>query len=347
MKNRLLIFATVALCAIGMISCGNPAEPENINLTYDNAEQFVVNMGQYDGLTVEASKEEVTDDMLNYYVDYFYSVEAMELENWPAANGDTVVMDYVGKIDGVAFNGGTGNDQKLVLGSGSFIPGFEDGLIGVKKGDVLDLNLKFPDDYRETSIAGKDCVFSVTVKGVIPAICDEAIAALGSNLYKTVAEFKTFASEVTAGYASDDYQQEVVFGAVNQIIASTEFAEIPESILNLEKEVINETYASVAAQYGVGVSEYLSLGGSSIDSLAREYAQQEIVFYNIAKAQNLYPSEEDITENAELFATYYGYENVDAYFAENPKEDFINTLISNNVYNYLLEVTNVIAPTEE
>lgn len=342
MKNRILMFAMAAIAAIGMISCGNPAEPEvkTDNLTIDNVDEYVVSLGEYKGLTVSIDEETVTDDMLDYYTDYFFSIEAQNITGYAAKEGDTVVMDYVGRIDGATFNGGSANDASLVLGSHNFIDGFEDGLIGVAAGEKRDLNLVFPENYYE-EYAGKAVVFEVTVKYVIPAFSDEAVALLHSDSYSTASEYQYFVEQAITEYVREDNNNAVVNAVLDRVIAETQFKDFPASFIDQQKQIVVNQFLETAASYGLDVATYLEYCGTSVETLTDLFAKQQVVFYVICNREGLYPSEQDIADNAALFAEYYGYDSADAYFAETSKEEFINTLIGSNVFEYLLGVTNV------
>lgn len=123
-----------------------------------------VDLGDYKGIELTKSITKVTDDEVTNEMES----KAVELtgSDVTVEDGDTAIIDFVGKLNGVAFDGGTASNYELEIGSGSFIDGFEDGLIGVKKGDTVDLNLTFPESYPSTELAGKDVVFTVTVNGV-------------------------------------------------------------------------------------------------------------------------------------------------------------------------------------
>lgn len=341
MKKRIIMFALAAIAAISMVSCGKQAEPEVKTLTIDNVDEYIVSLADYKGLSVEADKEVLSDDMLEYYTSYFFSLEAQNITGWAAKAGDTVVMNYVGKIDGVAFNGGTANGAELVLGSNSYIPGFEDGLIGCVAGESRTLNLTFPEDYANVEYAGKTAVFEVTVQYVVPEFGDDAVAALNSTTYTTAGDYRYFVEQALNEYILEDYNNAVVQAALDQIISNSQFNEFPESFLDAQKELVVSQYLDTATGYGIDVATYLGYCGTSLEELTDLFAKQQAVFYSICNKEGLYPSEQDIADNAALFAEYYNYESVEAFYADNSRDDFINTLIGSNVFEYLLGVTTV------
>ncbi|WP_243130543.1 MULTISPECIES: trigger factor, partial [Roseburia] len=123
-----------------------------------------ITIGQYKGLTLDNSVEAVTDDMVDGRVQEELQNKAEEVTEGTVQNGDIVTINYVGTKDGVAFDGGTANNYELTIGSGTFIDGFEDGIIGMKKGQTKDLDLTFPEEYSSEELAGQEVVFKVTLQ---------------------------------------------------------------------------------------------------------------------------------------------------------------------------------------
>ncbi len=145
MKRILATIMTVALTASVFAGCGNSTEEKN--LSDIDLEKYVTSLGEYKGLELTGTKTEITDEYLESYIDYVLenSKESVEVTGRAVQTGDVVNIDYEGKQDGVAFEGGTGKGYDLTIGSNTFIDGFEDGLIGCNVGDTVDLNLTFPD----------------------------------------------------------------------------------------------------------------------------------------------------------------------------------------------------------
>ena len=201
MKRYWKKFTAIFLALLMVLSgCGNgkkesETEPETLSplINIENIEEYV-NLGTYLGVEAEKASAELTDkeieDAINEVLDSYKDYE--QIKEGVVAEGDTVGIDYVGKLDGQAFEGGTGS-YDLKIGSNSFIDGFEDGLIGVKIGETVDLNLTFPADYKSADLAGKAVVFTVTVKykqgteKVRPELNEEFAKKLG---YKTVEALK-------------------------------------------------------------------------------------------------------------------------------------------------------------
>lgn len=353
MKNRILVFAMAAVAAIGMISCGNPqGDAEQVKtknkITAENVDSYVTDIGNYVGLTVEAQKEEMTEDMILYYTQFFFESEASAVTSWVSEIGDTVNVDFVGKIDGKAFEGGTGTNESIVIGSHTYIEGFEDGLVGAKAGDELVLNLKFPETYKNEELAGKTCTFDVKVNSVIPALTDESVKALNNELYASVSEFNIYIKDVLTGYLQKNYEEEVVQGIITKLIETSTFADFTEDILKAEKETVLESYKPYADAYEIEPEYYLELLGTSSDELSLVYAKQHTLLYKIAKENDLLPTEDELFEQIEPYIEYYDdiSSAEDYYEKEMTRDDLFEAVMLNKVYDYLLGVTEVVAPKE-
>lgn len=325
----------------------NPAvlpEHEGLMVDMDSVDMLILKMADYKGITVVASKEEITDDDVDYYSSLLFNDEAVGLEIGEAHDGDTVTINYVGTIDGVAFQGGTADGQQLTLGSHSYIAGFEEGLVGAVKGETRELNLKFPDSYGNADLAGKDCVFTVTVTAITPGLSDEAVAMLNNEAYTNVAEYKEYVRNELEDYYRADYEDAVVFGAIEQIVADSEFAGIPESIIAPERENAYSSYEETAMYYGMDVDTLLTYYGMDLDSVALNYARQKLIFYKIAKEEGLYPDDAALDAFfTDTIPVGDSYSSLDEYYAAVTKEYAVQQYVIFNVYDFLLANTVAIA----
>jgi len=290
-------------------------------LTVDNVDDCIVKFGNYKGLTVSDLEpyEPVTDEEAEYYAEYYFypSDAAVLTSDVVAKEGDTVVINYVGTIDGVAFNGGTADGQELTLGSNSYIAGFEDGLIGAVPGETRELNLTFPETYGNTDLAGKDCVFTVTVTGIKLAFSDEGVAAIGLAEASNVKEYVAATKEILEEYYTEQYKNSIAGALLDMIIADSEFNAIPEELLEYERQEVYAAYYEDAYSYGLDVDTYLSYMSVSVDEIAESYAKQLIVFTKIGKEEGLSPS------NAELVAYFTPMLDGSGY---STAEEYINTV---------------------
>lgn len=282
----------------------NPVRPESLG---------EIKLGEYKGITVNTAEPyTVTDEDVESYLEYGilpnYTEEAETVED-----GDTVNIDYEGKIDGKAFDGGTAKGQSLVIGSGSYIEGFETGLIGAKKGDKVSLNLKFPEDYGKEELNGKDVVFDVTVNSVSrKRVLDDALAKeIGTkDLQKevnTVDELKTaIKSQMQESY---DYQnrQQLSYDAIDAVVKNSEVTPSEEAVSWKVDDLVKNYYDPMLKQsYGFGLAQMLSMQGQSLDAfktdirdMAEQTISQMLVMESIAAAENFKVTDADIQKFAE------------------------------------------------
>lgn len=276
-----------------------------------------VTLGEYKGLPVTVAKVEVTDEEVDAQVQFFLNAcgEYVAVDR-AAELGDVVNIDYRGLKDGEAFDGGTAEGSDLTLGSGQFIDGFEDGLVGAKKGEQRSLNLTFPEEYHSEELAGQDVVFEVTVNEVkqleIPEL-DDAFVTKNFPEYANVAEFDEALRETLREQEqalSDNQRDTDLIQAIladSEVVCSTE--EINEAYnLQLNSHIMQ------AAAYGADLENYASMFGmteaefkAQVRDAAREMAKQEVVLKEIARAENLTVDDADKEE----LAKSYGYESAE------------------------------------
>lgn len=296
---------------------GTEAETLAPPVQIENISEYVT-LGQYKGVEAEKASDVLGDDEIETAIEEFCAAyaEPEQLTEGTVAEGDTVYIDYVGKIDGAEFSGGTG-DYELTIGSDSFIDGFEDGLIGVEVGSTVDLNLKFADDYHNSDVAGKDVVFTVTVHYIIGEdIVPEFDDALAAQL--EFADAEAMKADLVA------YLQEQKTAAVQSEFESAAWMKVLENceILKEHEEIYNSYYENFLAQYeyvaymyGMTLESYLSAAGADATefyAMADEYAkacmEQELICRAIVAAEGMTVSEEDYQATlSEYFTSYTDY----------------------------------------
>lgn len=345
MKKRLLSVLMILALSVCLGACkdaGNEQTEEEFKLSFDTVDTILPTIGQYSGLTADVEKVEITDDMVEEYANEFFTYEASSIENWVARNKDTVVIDFVGKIDGVAFEGGTATNQELVLGSGNYIAGFEEGLLGVVEGDKRELELTFPETYGNAELAGKPCTFDVTVIAVIPGLYDESITALGNEMYKDAADYKVMVSQLLEVYLQDNQRTEVVTKVLSELIETSDFGEFPEEYIELQRNNVLKAFEEDAAYYGLDVKTYLEYCGSSVEAVADDYARQQAVFVKIAKEQGIDVSEAEIDEFVDEMVLYYdSVSSAEEIYQQQSREEIYMSLLCEKVSDYLVSVTNI------
>ncbi|WP_411130807.1 trigger factor [Weissella confusa] len=315
-----------AVAEAGVTTVGQPKiDAESMNkgeawvLTAEVELAPEIELGEYKGVKVPASDVTVSDEELDAEITRLQEGQAeLVLVDAPAKNGDTVVIDFVGSVDGVEFDGGKGENYSLELGSGSFIPGFEDQLVGAKAEDVVNVNVTFPEEYQAADLAGKDALFVVTVHEVkakeVPALDDEFAKDIDEEV-ETLAELKDKVKarlKTSKEDAAKDAKEDAAIAAVVDN-ASVEGGQIPDSMIHEDvHRQMNQFFASMQQQ-GISPELYYQITGSSEDDLHKQYEEgaerrvkTNLVLEAIVKAENIKPSADDIAAEVKSLADQYG-----------------------------------------
>ena len=280
----------------------------------------------YDKYSSEVTDEEVTD-YLNQLVEYYSSMGTeghepdTEHEAVPVAEGDVLNIDYVGTIDGEAFSGGTANGAYLQIGSGRFIPGFEEGLIGANVGDTVTLNLTFPEDYSNTDLAGKAAVFTVTINGfakTVPLTAENLVTEMG---YESLDAVKEDLKSVIAGnkQSEEDYITSQVYTYATQVVGLSEFGDISEEVQSKYDSTL-KIYSDAATNYGYTLEAYVTslMGYESLEAFQDKLKENceiqvksEILFAQIAKDEGIVITDDEYKEALYEAALSAGYNETD------------------------------------
>lgn len=310
--------------------------------------QYLTFTADYKGLALTvAPRTEVTDAMAEELVlrtyNNFITADNGGITDRAVAVGDTINLDYAGTEDGVAFQGGTATGQTLTIGSGQFIPGFEDGLVGVMPGETVELNLTFPEDYNP-AMAGKEVVFTVKVNFILAATVDEmadsTIATLTNGEYETVEAFTAYCREYLEHSAEYQYKagmQNAVIAALEKI---AECKEVPEGLVAKYAENIRISLDRQAAQFGVTADDFCSYYyGMDAESYAAQAseasARQAMIFQYIANEENLNISDDELAESIQKFADENGYASVDELLASEDKEELREYFMFEKVVDFI------------
>ena len=394
-KNRLILTAAVAVSVMALAACGSSNKtPEATTaaaeateasasdtatasqLSADDPEiqaleatevpelpkfsdMGTVKLCDLTGITVETSpKLTVDEDMVNSQIDYLRKNYLTETED-AAKEGDTVNIDFVGKMDGEAFNGGSGTSYDLVLGSGSFIDGFEDQLIGAKKGEKLEVNVTFPESYpNNPDLAGKPAVFDVTVNKVstMPELTDQWVKEHAEDMGSKASDVASFRVEQQALLqAQVDYQYNntIQQDALQQIVDASEFT-VSDAMQKYAEDYVISQEVSTAKQYGHGLADMLNMYGMSVDdfkeeisSYATDYAKQRMVVAAIANEQGIKSSDQLIDELAVELSGLAGKELnkiqlIEQYGGDAVKDEAVNKA----VLDYVQTQVKVVETTE-
>ena len=325
-------------------------------LSGNNVADYVT-LGEYTGVEVSVDAPVVTDEYLDSYIDYVLQSNMVKTEvtDRPVEEGDIVNIDYEGKIDGVAFDGGTAQGYDLTIGSGAFIDGFEDGLIGAQSGETLDVNVTFPEDYPGEEVAGKDAVFTVTVNSIsvesLPELTDEFVQGLDVGV-NTVEEYRQYAYDLLMEEEQNTHDSNAEVAILEAVMANSELQDPPEDMTNryYSRMIDNMTY--YASMYGYDLETFLSIQGTSEDAIRESSVQagQEIITMQaIAEAEGLSVTDEELDAEIESNAGSLGYDDVEEYRASLDVEGYREYMMSEKVLDFLLEnavVTDVEPETE-
>ncbi len=263
-----------------------------------------VTLGDYKGLTVEVTKQEVTDADIDARIeqDRQKVARTVDVEGRALENGDTVNLDYAGSVDGVAFEGGTAEGQTLTLGSNQFIPGFEEQMVGMNIGEEKDLNVTFPEQYHAAELAGKAAVFHVKVNSAthteLPELNDEFAA--DASEYNTFAEYKDSIVKELNEKAAKNNEVAVENALVEKATANAQM-DIPEAMIRDQVNYILREMQMRMAYQGLRLEDYLKYTGQTVEQLAGMYkgeaeqrVKMELTLEAIRKAEGVEPTDEDV-----------------------------------------------------
>ncbi len=297
------------------------ASEESVTLVFNCIVSPEVTLGEYKGLDIHKDEVQVSDEdvdaelskVQDRYADWVIREEAEE-----AVLGDQVTIDFVGKKDGEAFEGGSGENYPLELGSNTFIPGFEDQLVGVKSGDVKDVNVTFPEDYQAKDLAGQEAVFTVTVHDIKykdrPEVNDELIAQLKRDGVETVEKFKEVTREDLTKQrekaAEEKFTSEVV-----EAVSNNATVDIPAVMIESEVDSMLQQFGQQMQQSGFTLEQYFQATGQSEADMkatmrpeALSRVKNALVLQAVVKAENIEVSDEDVEKEYNEMSTLYNME---------------------------------------
>lgn len=332
MKKKIITLILGICTAAALAGCGKISNDK-------------ITIEQYKGLEVqkvEAGK--VTDEAVEESIQSTLQANSTknDVTDRAVQEGDIATIDYVGKKDGVEFDGGSATDYPLAIGSGQFIDGFEEGIIGHNIGETFDLNLTFPEQYSSAELAGQDVVFTVTVKGiqevVLPELTDEFIQEV-SETSKTVEEYK---KEVKADLersneatAKSTLQQNVW----KALIEKCKVEKYPEDKKKELTDNVNAQYGQMAAMYGLADAETLvkQVFGITIEEMVENTIKQEFAVELIAEKEGLKVSDKDYKAGVKKYAEQYGYDDTAEFEKIIGKDNLKKVILQEQVTDWLVE----------
>ena len=277
-----------------------------------------VTLGKYMGVTVTKIDTSVSEDEVNEALEQQRNNNArtISVTDRPVAVGDTAVIDFEGFVDGVAFEGGKGENQPLEIGSHTFIDTFEDQLVGKNAGDEVEVNVTFPEQYQAADLAGKPATFKVKINEIktkeLPELDDEF--AQDVSEFDTLAEYKESLKKNLEEKKEDEAKRTQEDEAIQKIIDKSKM-DIPEAMIDTQCETMIEEFAQRIAQSGLSMDQYLQFSGLTVDGLKEQVRpealsriQASLVLEQIAKDENIEVSDEDVNAEIEKMAASYGME---------------------------------------
>ncbi len=348
MKKKMALLAAVILLAGSLSACGKKAE----YIREITASDYVT-LGDYKGIEVTISDPEAeAQQNVEEYLAYLDSIntELVEVtDRTVVEEGDTVNIDYTGYRDGVAFDNGAATGQDLTIGSGSFIPGFEDGLIGKEVGETVMLDLTFPADYRSEEMAGAEVTFEVVINSISILEQQELTVEFANEMTQldcsTVEEFKETIYNLFYEDAVSANENEIASTIAQSVMANCIFEEPPEKMVERYCDMQIEDMTTQLSAYGTDLNTYMQTyyGMNSEEYMqvfkedAAKMAQQYIMFQAIADAEGLNLSEEEISQAMAVQAGTYGYSSVEEFKEEIGEEVLYEYLMAEKVMDFLEE----------
>ena len=292
-------------------------------------------------VTEEAVNDYIQNSVLPYYPVYTKG------DKTTVESGDVVNIDYTGTLNGEAFDGGSDTGYNLEIGSGQFIDGFEDGLIGANVGESRDLNLTFPEDYPSADMAGQAVVFHVTVNGIMNAAdatldtVDDAYVAQNFSTYglSTVDDMNAYFTDMLSSQYENERLMDLQTKVMEQLEAGCE-VELPEGLLDARKDqVIQQTEASaqqagssyedyIASYYGYSTAEEFE---AYVEETLQEQLVQELILEAIVEDQDVSINTADFDDFVAQYVSYYGFEDEEAFFENYGGEDFVKLSFAENI----------------
>ena len=315
-----------------------------------------VEVTQYKGLQGEKAEAEVTPDEVDRELDRMRERNSRTsvIEDRAAQNGDITVIDFEGFIDGVAFEGGKGENHSLTLGSGSFIPGFEEQIIGHSTGDEFDVAVTFPQEYNATELAGKEAVFKVKIHEIkvkeLPELDDDF--AKDASEYETMAELKKSVEDDILEHKKEDtekmFEEQVLMALTDNVKA-----EIPDVMTAKKAKQLTDNFVQRISQQGADLETYLMYTGldkETFDAQMTEQAKKQVTLQlgleKIAELEDLTASEDDINAEYQKLAEMYGVD-VERLKGVFPEENIKADIVSDKAVKLVVEHAKAVKPAKK
>lgn len=307
-----------------------------------------VSLGQYKGIEVEKQEYNVTDEMVNAEIERERENVARMIDvERPVENGDEVELDYLGTVDGVKFEGGTAEHQTLVIGSGMFIPGFEEQMIGMNVGEEKDLNVKFPDEYHSEELKGKDAVFHVKVHAVrvkeLPEADDEF--AKDVSEFNTIAELRDHKKEELEKKAMNEAKAKKENDVIEKAVANAT-VDIPDVMIDRQADrMLNDIRYRLSMQ-GISLEDYCKYTGTKTEVMKAEMKNEaerrvktQLVLDAIMKAEGIKAENDEVEKKIDEYCAQFDdkAEEFKAKLNEDDKAYFEDQVLLDKTINMLVD----------
>lgn len=277
-----------------------------------------VKLGKYKGVKVETTEVTVTDEEVDAKIEKERENNArtIEVTDRPVKDGDMTVLDFEGFVDGVAFDGGKGENYPLTIGSGAFIPGFEEQLVGAEIGKEVEVNVTFPEDYQAEELKGKAAVFKCTIKEIkekeLPALDDEFASEVSE--FDTLEEYKRDVKETLTIEKEKAAREAKEAAVIDAIIADSEM-DIPEAMVTTQQKQMIDEFAQRMQMQGLSMEQYFQFTGATLDKMMEQVKPQaetriksRLVLEAVAAKEGIEATEEDYEEEIKTMAEVYQME---------------------------------------
>ncbi len=394
MKKRLVAMLAVGVVAVSLCACGGKKTEEAANTAEEattqettqasteeaetqESEEIRVNeredyialedlavedyltLPEYASMTVQAVKPEVTDEVVEEYINTNI-LTSYPVTDRVVATGDAVKIDYVGKKDDVAFEGGTAQGYVLNIGSGTFIDGFEDGLIGVMPGETVDLNLTFPAEYHSADLAGAEVVFTVTVHEIqeftdYASVTPEILTAMGST-YASKEELWADAVKQAEEAAEDSFEANTANAIAEKLMTESSFSSVPQHLVDEEVQNYNDYMETICmGYYGVDMETFVTTFygttmeeyQAQLNTMCEDTVKLYLIMEAVARAEGIEVTDEIMMEKAKAEAAEYQYESAEAMIQAYGESSYRMYVMQELVMEKLMDKVTVEMITEE
>lgn len=317
-----------------------------------------VTLGKYKGVKVDKIDTTVTDEEVMAAIDRERESNAREINitDRPVKKGDDTIIDFEGFVDGVAFEGGKGENYPLTIGSGQFIPGFEDALIGAKLNENVDVNVTFPEDYQASDLAGKPAVFKCVVKEIkekeLPELDDEFASEVSE--FDTLEEYKADVKKNLEERKASDAKRKKTDAAIDAVIADATM-DIPEAMIQTTQRQMLDEYSQNMRAQGISLEQYMQYTGVDADALmeqlkpqAQERIKARLVLGAVAAAEKMEATEEDIEAEIKTMAEAYNLEveKVKELLGESGRKSLMEDILIKKAQEFVTDNAKEAKPTK-